>query len=52
MLQATARDPRVLDGVIVQSLSSSPAFFASATLIIIGGLLALLGTTEKAADFA
>lgn len=51
MLQSTGRDPRVLDGVIVQSLSSSPAFFASATLIIIGGLLALLGTTEKAADF-
>jgi uncharacterized membrane protein len=51
MLQATYRDPRVLDGVIVQSLSGSPAFFASATLIIIGGLLALLGTTDKAADF-
>lgn len=51
MLQATARDPRVLDGIIVQSLSSSPSFFASATLIIIGGLLALLGTTDKAAEF-
>jgi len=51
MLQATSRDPRVLDGIIVQSLSSSPSFFASATLIIIGGLLALLGTTDKAAEF-
>lgn len=51
MLQATSRDPRVLDGIIVQSLSSSPSFFASATLIIIGGLLALLGTTEEAAAF-
>lgn len=51
MLQATSRDPRVLDGIIVQSLSTSPSFFASATLIIIGGLLALLGTTEKAAEF-
>jgi uncharacterized membrane protein len=51
MLQATWRDPRVLDGIIVQSLSSSPSFFASATLIIIGGLLALLGTTDKAAEF-
>jgi len=51
MLQATGRDPRVLDGIIVQSLSSSPSFFASATLIIIGGLLALLGTTDKAAEF-
>ena len=51
MLQATGRDPRVLDGIIVQSLSSGPSFFASATLIIIGGLLALLGTTDKAAEF-
>lgn len=51
MLQATSRDPRVLDGIIVQSLSSSPAFFASTTIIIIGGLLALLGTTDKAAEF-
>ncbi len=51
MLQATAREPRVLDGIIAQSLSSSPSFFASATIIIIGGLLALLGTTDKAAEF-
>jgi uncharacterized membrane protein len=51
MLQATARDPRVLDGIITQSLSSSPSFFASATIIIIGGLLALLGTTDKAVEF-
>jgi uncharacterized membrane protein len=51
MMQATARDPRVLDGIITQSLSSSPSFFASATIIIIGGLLALLGTTDKAAEF-
>lgn len=51
MMQATARDPRVLDGIITQSLSTSPAFFASTTIIIIGGLLALLGTTDKAAEF-
>ena len=51
MMQATSRDPRVLDGIITQSLSSSPSFFASATIIIIGGLLALLGTTDKAAEF-
>ncbi|HYF42429.1 MAG TPA: DUF599 domain-containing protein [Ramlibacter sp.] len=51
MLQATSRDPRVLDGIIIQSLSSSPAFFASTTIIIIGGLLALLGTTDEAAKF-
>ncbi len=51
MEQSTARDPRVLDGIIVQGLSSSPAFFASTTIIIIGGLLASLGATDKAAEF-
>lgn len=51
MKQATQRDPRMLDGLIAQSLSSSPSFFASTTIIIIGGILALLGTTDKAAEF-
>ncbi len=50
MLQSTARDPRVLDGIITQSLSTSPAFFASTSIFIIGGLFALLGTTDKAAE--
>ncbi len=49
MLQATARDPRMLDGLITQNLSSTPSFFSSTT-IIIGGLFALLGTTDKAAE--
>ncbi|HPW08672.1 MAG TPA: DUF599 domain-containing protein [Burkholderiaceae bacterium] len=50
MLQSTARDPRVLDGIIVQSLSTSPSFFASTSIIITGGLFALMGTTDKAAE--
>ncbi len=50
MLQAAGRDPRMVDGLIIQSLSASPSFFASATIIIIGGLLALLGTTDKAVE--
>ena len=50
MLQATARDPRMLDGLITQNLSSTPSFFSSTTIIIIGGLFALLGTTDKAAE--
>ena len=49
MLQATARDPRMLDGLITQNLSQTPAFFSSTSIIIIGGLFALLGTTDKAA---
>lgn len=50
MAQSTSRDPRILDGVITQSLSRSPSFFASATLIVIGGVLALLGAMDQAAE--
>lgn len=50
MLQATARDPRMLDGLITQNLSHTPSFFSSTTIIIIGGLFALLGTTDRAAE--
>jgi uncharacterized membrane protein len=50
MLQATARDPRMLDGLITQSLSQTPAFFSSTSILVIGGLFAVLGTTEKATE--
>ena len=50
MLQTTWRENRVIDGVVVQSLSTSPSFFASTTILIIGGLLAVLGTTEQASE--
>lgn len=50
MLQTTYRDVRVIDGVVVQNLSTSPSFFASTTILIIGGLLAVLGTTERATE--
>ena len=50
MLQATHREVRVFDGVVIQNLSTSPSFFASTTILIIGGLLAVLGTTEKATE--
>ena len=48
MLQTTYREVRVVDGVVIQNLSSSPSFFASTTILIIGGLLAMLGTSESA----
>jgi uncharacterized membrane protein len=48
MLQSTRREVRVIDGIVVQSLSTSPSFFASTTLLIVGGLLALLGSSEQA----
>ena len=50
MWQASHRENRVLDGVVVQNLSTSPSFFASTTILIIGGLLAVLSRTEQASD--
>jgi len=50
MLQTTYREVRVIDGVVVQNLSTSPSFFASTTILIIGGLLASLGASEKATE--
>jgi uncharacterized membrane protein len=50
MMQTTSRENRVVDGVVVQNLSTSPSFFASTTILIIGGLLALLGTSDKATE--
>src|SRR3954466_11599630 len=50
MLQSTYRDVRMIDGVVIQNLSTSPSFFASTTILIIGGLLAVLGTTDKATE--
>ncbi|MEN9545043.1 MAG: hypothetical protein RLZZ598_1876, partial [Pseudomonadota bacterium] len=42
------REVRMLDGSVLLNLSTSPSFFASTTILIIGGLLAVLGTTDKA----
>jgi uncharacterized membrane protein len=50
MLQTTWRENRVMDGVVVQNLSASPSFFASTTILIIGGLLAVLGSSEQASE--
>ncbi len=48
MREAAARDPRMLDGLITQALSHTPSFFSSASILVIGGLFALLGTADKA----
>ena len=50
MVQTTYREVRVLDGVVVQQLSSTASFFASTTILIIGALVAVLGATEQASD--
>jgi uncharacterized membrane protein len=52
LVQTSYRDPRVIDGVITQMLSTTPSFFSSTTILVIGGLLALLGTSDKAVELA
>ncbi len=47
MLQMLTRDPRIFDAQILASLRQGTSFFASATMIAIGGCLALLGNTER-----
>lgn len=49
-MQTTSRENRVIDGVVVQNLGTAPSFFASTTILIIGGLLAVLGTSDKASE--
>jgi uncharacterized membrane protein len=48
MLQTTFRDNRIVDSAVTQSLSASPSFFASTSILIIGGLLAALSGSDKA----
>jgi uncharacterized membrane protein len=50
MLQTTHREVRVLDGIVVQQMSGTASFFASTTILIIGALVAVIGSTEKASD--
>jgi uncharacterized membrane protein len=47
MSNMAMRENRVLDGVVLQSLSQGNAFFASTSVIVIGGLSAILGSGEK-----
>jgi uncharacterized membrane protein len=47
MVQMVPRDPRIFDAQILSSLRQGTAFFASATMIAIGGCLALLGNMES-----
>jgi uncharacterized membrane protein len=50
LVQTTYRDPRMVDSTITQMLSTTPSFFSSTTILVIGGLLALLGTSDKAVE--
>ncbi len=47
MRQMVTREPRIYDAAILASLRQGTAFFASASLISIGGVLALIGNTDQ-----
>ncbi|WP_347310868.1 DUF599 domain-containing protein [Defluviimonas sp. SAOS-178_SWC] len=47
MRQFVTRDPRIFDAAIMDNLRQGTSFFASATMIAIGGGVALIGDTER-----
>ncbi|KIC11582.1 membrane protein [Leisingera sp. ANG-M1] len=52
MKQMVGRDPRIFDAQLIGNLRQGTAFFASASMIAIGGGLALIGNTEQLAGVA
>lgn len=52
MEQMVTRQPRMFDSALVGQLRQSTAFFTSATMIAIGGGLALIGNAERLAGVA
>jgi len=47
MRQLVTRQPRIFDSQILATLRQGASFFASATMIAIGGVFALLGNAER-----
>jgi len=45
------RDLKIVDANIILTLSNGATFFASTTILILGALLALLGTADRAIEF-
>ncbi len=52
MTQFITRAPRVFDGTIIDSLRQGTAFFASASMIAVGGGLAIIGNPAAVLGFA
>src|SRR5579862_5400365 len=50
MLQMLGRSPRMVDAQIVAALQNGTAFFASTSLIAVGGALTLLRSTTEILD--
>lgn len=49
MVQMITRQPRIFDAQVLSSLRQSTAFFASTSVIALGGTLALMGNSEQLA---
>ena len=47
MVQMITRQPRIFDSQMISTLRQSTAFFASTSVIALGGTLALLGNSER-----
>ncbi|WP_333847162.1 DUF599 domain-containing protein [Phaeobacter italicus] len=47
MIQMVSRQPRIFDAQLISNLRQGTAFFASASMIAIGGGLALIGNTDQ-----
>lgn len=52
MRHSITRDPRVYDAMVMASLRESTAFFASASMIAIGGCVALIGNVDQLSNLA
>ncbi len=52
MVEFVSRDPRIFDSQILASLRQGTSFFASTCVLAIGGVLALVGNTERLAGVA
>lgn len=52
MRQLVTRQQRIFDGSIIENLRQGTAFFASATMIAIGGGVALVGNADRLAGLA
>lgn len=52
MREMVTRQPRMFDAQVVAAMRQGSTFFASTTMIAIGGGLALLGNTERLAGVA
>lgn len=50
IVQMLRRENRIMDAGIVANLLHGTTFFASTSMLVIGGLVALLGTQERAAS--